>query len=67
MNRVHYEVNNLRNPEMKTQVKNALEKIDGVQQINVDLGRGTIEVGYNNRADESQIRDCIENVGCRCS
>lgn len=67
MNKIHYEVNNLQNTEKKTQVKNALEKIDGVQMVNVDLGRSTIEVGYNDQTDETCIKDCIEKVGCRCN
>lgn len=67
MNKVHYEVDNLRNTEMKTQVKNALDKIEGVQKVNVDLGRGTIEVGYNSNTDETCIKDCIEKTGCRCN
>lgn len=66
MNKVHYEVNNLSSSEIKTQVKNVLEKVDGVQKVNVDLGRGTIEVAYNNNTDECCIKECIEKVGCKC-
>ena len=33
--------------------------------INVDLGRGSIEVGYNDATSENQIKECIEHVGCR--
>jgi len=65
MNKSHYEVTSLQNTQMKTQVKNALDKIDGVQMVNVDLGRGTIEVGYNDKADECCIKDCIQNCGCQ--
>jgi copper chaperone len=65
MNRVHYNISDLQNIQMKTQVKNALEKLDGVQMVNVDFRRGSIEVGYNEFTDESQIKHCIENVGCR--
>lgn len=67
MNRVHYSVSGLINSEVKTQVKNVLGELDGVQMVNVDLGRGTIEVGYNEATQESEIRQGIEHVGCKIS
>lgn len=63
MERAHYYVNGLVNNNSKTQVKNALDKIEGVQNVCVDLGRGSIEVMYNEIANESEIRNCIENTG----
>ncbi len=65
MNTVHYQVNGLINNPMKTQVKNALEKMDGVQKVNIDLHRGSVEVDYNEPAKENEIRIEIEQVGCR--
>lgn len=65
MNKVHYNVSGLLNNSVKTQVKNVLSEIDGVNKINVDLGRGSIEVGYNDSTNENEIRDGIEHVGCR--
>lgn len=65
MHRVHYNVSGLQNSEIKTQVKNALGKIDGISMINVDLGEGSIEVGYNDSTDEITIKACIENTGCQ--
>lgn len=65
MNKVHYNVNGLLNNQMKTQVKNVLDDIEGVRKVNVDLGRGSIEVAYNNVANENDIRSGIEHVGCR--
>lgn len=66
MNKVHYEVNGLQNTQTKTQLKNVLDKIEGVKMVNVDLGRGTVEVGYNNkRTDENSIKQGIEQVGCK--
>ena len=44
MEREHYIVNGLGNENIKTQVKNALEKIDGVNKVCVDLGRGSVEI-----------------------
>lgn len=65
MNRVHYNVSGLQNIQIKTQVENALEKLDGVQMVNVDLQRGSIEVGYNESTAESEIKQCITHVGCQ--
>lgn len=65
MNRVHYNVSGLLNNSVKTQIKNVLSDIDGVKKINVDLGRSSIEVGYNDSTNENEIRDGIEHVGCR--
>ncbi|MFW2488281.1 heavy-metal-associated domain-containing protein [Clostridium chromiireducens] len=63
MEREHYIVDGLANENMKTQVKNALEKIEGVNQVCVDLARGSVEVIYNSPATEQEIRGCIENTG----
>ncbi len=64
MQRVHYNVTRLVNEQMKNDVKNALNKIDGVQIVNVDMGRSTIEVDYNESIDEARIKESIERVGC---
>ncbi|MGG7176853.1 heavy-metal-associated domain-containing protein [Clostridium paraputrificum] len=63
MNRVHYTVNGLVNTTSKTQVKNALDKIEGVQDVCVDIGRGTVEVMFSEASNEEAIRSCIENTG----
>ncbi|MGY0374565.1 heavy-metal-associated domain-containing protein [Clostridium sp. JNZ J1-5] len=63
MNTVHYNVSGLANSESKTKVTNALNKIDGVQKIAVDLARGTIEVHYNEATNPQQIQQCIEHTG----
>lgn len=64
MKRVHYNVSNLVNEQMKTEVKNTLDRVDGVQMVNIDLGRSSIEVGYNESISEDRIKECIEHVGC---
>lgn len=63
MERDHYLVDGIGNSDMKTQVKNALENIDGVNNVCVDMARGSIEVIYNNPATSSEIRSCIEKTG----
>jgi len=65
MNNVHYNVNGLLNTQRKTQLKNVLEDIQGVQKINVDLGRGSVEVKYNEPTDVKEIRQGIEQIGCK--
>lgn len=65
MNKVNYSVSGIRNAQVKTQLKNVLHGLDGVQKINIDLGRGSVEVGYNDATDVSDIREGIEHVGCK--
>lgn len=65
MNKVQYNVNGLLNNQIRTQVKNALNDLDGIQKVNVDLGRSSIEVGFNNATSEQEIRNGIEHVGCK--
>ncbi|MBB6715245.1 heavy-metal-associated domain-containing protein [Clostridium gasigenes] len=63
MEREHYLINDLTNENVKTQVKNALEKIEGVNKVCIDLGRGSVEVIYNEPATRDEIKICIEDTG----
>jgi len=63
MERKNYIVDGLANENMKTQVKNALKKIDGVSKVCVDVSRGSVEVIYNEPATQEQIKSCMENTG----
>ena len=63
MGRVHYNISGLVNTSTKTQIKNALDKIEGVQEVCVNLGRSSIEVAFSNEVTESEIRNCIEDTG----
>ncbi len=63
MDRIHYKINGIENENMKTQVKNSLEKVEGVNDVCVDVARGTIEIIYNKPATEAQIKSCLENSG----
>ena len=40
-------VSGIQNKECKTQIKNALNKIDGVNEVGVNLASGTVEIQYN--------------------
>jgi copper chaperone CopZ len=63
MKSVHFNVSGLVYPESKTKLKNALDKIEGVQEIAVDVARGTVEVEFNTPADSGKIEKCIINTG----
>ena len=63
MENIHVTVNGIVNSQSKTSLKNALDKIEGVQTINVDMGQGSIEVDFNDPATEAEIKSCIENTG----
>lgn len=65
MNKVHYNISGLLNSQVKTQVKNVLSDLDGVQKVNVDLVRSSIDVSYNDSTEESAIKQGIEHVGCK--
>ena len=40
-----------------------LKKIEGVSNVCVDIGRGSVEVIYNKPASQEEIKRCIENTG----
>jgi len=63
MNRIVMNVSGIANAQMKTSLKNALGKIEGVQAIDVDKTLGRVEVEYNQPAGDRQIRDCVEESG----
>lgn len=56
-------VSGIQNKEGKTQIKNALNKIDGVNGVGVNLNTGTIEIQYNDPATENELKNCIEKTG----
>jgi|YelNatPoosite2B6_FD_3.fasta_scaffold00003_428 copper chaperone CopZ len=63
MDTVHYNVSGMASRKSKAQILNALDKIKGVQEVAVDLARGTVEVQYNEPADSNSIKNCIEHTG----
>lgn len=63
MKSVHYNVSGLVNSESRTKLNNSLDKINGVQQVCVDIARGTVEVNYNSPATPEEIKDCIGHTG----
>ena len=63
MNTMLCSVSGIQNKESKTMIKNALNKIEGVQEVGVNLATGTVEIEYNDPATEDDIKNCIENTG----
>lgn len=63
MNTILCSVNGIQNKECKTQIKNALDKVKGVQNIGVNLATGSVKVDYNPPATDIQIKECIEKTG----
>ena len=56
-------VEGIQNKHGKTQIKNALDKVQGVQKVGVNLVTGTVKVEYNQPATAEEIKNCIENTG----
>lgn len=56
-------VSGIANKENKTEIKNALNKLDGVSSVGVNLVTGTIKIDYNSPTTENEIKGCIENSG----
>lgn len=63
MKTLHYNVSGLAGTQSKTKVKNALDEVKGVQDVAVDVPRGTIEIQYNDPATPEQIKQCITHTG----
>ena len=63
MNRMVCSVSGIQNKSQKTQIKNSLNKLEGVCEVGVNLVSGTVDIQYNAPATETDIKSCIENTG----
>ncbi|WP_032121198.1 heavy-metal-associated domain-containing protein [Clostridium amazonitimonense] len=63
MKKLECNVSGLVNSESRTKLNNSLDKIEGVQKVAVDIGRGKVEVQFNEPATQQEIKDCIEKTG----
>lgn len=63
MKKIQYEVSGLINSEGKTKIKNSLDKIQGVQEVDVDAERGKVKVQYNEPATKGAIKSSILKQG----
>lgn len=65
MNKIIFKVDGIRNNIEKQQIKNALDKIEGVQEVAIDRGESEIEIEYNNPTSSIEIKDCIRSTGIK--
>lgn len=63
MNQMLCSVSGIQNKDQKTQIKNSLNKIEGVSEVGVNLATGTLDIKYNDPATEADLKNCIENTG----
>lgn len=63
MDRVQYNISGVENVLKKTAIQNALNKVDGVGMVNIDMVKSHIEVGFSDPATEQQIQQAIERTG----
>lgn len=63
MNTVLCSVSGINDKGCKAQIRNALDTVNGVTEVGVNLTTGTVEVKYNEPATANQIKNCIENTG----
>ena len=63
MNTMLCSVSGISNKEGKTQIKNALKKLDGISEVGVNRATGTVKVDYNLPATENTIKSRIEETG----
>lgn len=59
----HYIVEGLNSENLRDNIQSELEKIESVKGVFIDLGRGSVEVVYNDVDASEEIRDCIERTG----
>jgi copper chaperone len=65
MQKAEYDVSGVLNSQRKTQLKNALDKIKGVQEVGVRMEKSRVEVEYNEPAEETEIKRVIESTGLK--
>lgn len=63
MNTMTCGVSGIQNKECKTQIKNALNKLPGIQEVGVNQAAGTVRISYGEPATPNEIKSCIENSG----
>ena len=65
MKQVLCSVSGLQNQAHKTQIKNALNKMEGIRSVGIDMSTGAVDVKYADPATEATIKDCIEHTGVK--
>ena len=63
MNNCTFNVPGIINAQMKTSLKNALDKLPGVQEVAVNQTLDMVTVGFNEPTNENAIQACIKEAG----
>lgn len=63
MNHITVRVDGIRSDTEKQQIKNALDKFEGVRNVAVDPKTRSISVKFNAPSTEQEIVDCIIATG----
>lgn len=61
MTKAEFKIRDLPNSLAKNQLKNSLEKMDGVRHASVQSG--TVKVDYDSRTNHDDIQDRIKGAG----
>ena len=62
MQRVFFQID-LANVQMKTALQKALNQMEGVRQVEIDLGNRSLAVGFTSPANRDSIAGCITDAG----
>lgn len=63
MKGISFKVDGIRNNTEKQQLRNLLDKVEGVQEVAIDPTNSTIDVEYNEPATEQEIWKSLESTG----
>ncbi|GKX32285.1 hypothetical protein SH1V18_47650 [Vallitalea longa] len=63
MQNINIRIDGIKNETEKQHIKNALDKIDGINEIAVNPAKRTIQVSYNPPSTEEEIIECIRSMG----
>ena len=63
MSNISFHVPGIVNAQMKTSLKNALDKLPGVQEVAINQKLDIVTVEFNEPTNENAIQACIEESG----
>lgn len=63
MNYMRVNIDGLEFPETQEKVKDQLDGIIGIKNIDLSTGKDYLEVGYDDQTSEAEIRNHLQNNG----
>ena len=63
MNETNFKIKGMMCSGCENRVKNALENIDGIENVKADYTTGNVSIYYNNTIDKKIIEKAIEDIG----